>query len=204
MARTVQHRVHRVFIHGLKSIGGGSGLRIPSANPKIVDVIYGHRRFAAGKNSGQSWSHGNRAKCGLITCKLPSRRQGVQGPVQPAVFGGFEPRRARLHVILGVKVRAGRVRGSDCVNNREMLFLPQREECIHSGMQSEKPIQIEDLFPRNVNAGPHRVVRGLGVGNDDVEPVRRSALENHDEPLALGNGIRDLVGGHDSATQERG
>ena len=52
-------------------------------------------------------------------------------------------------------------------------------------MQSEKTIEIDDVFSRNVDARAHRVIRALAVGYDDIESVGGATLKNDDQALGL-------------------
>src|SRR5271165_885362 len=81
----------------------------------------------------------------------------------------------------------GRARG---VNDGEMALVPKRLERRQRGMQSEEAVEIDHLLPRNVDAGPHGVIRGLGVGHNNVQAVSSAALENDDEPFVAGTGLR--------------
>jgi hypothetical protein len=71
----------------------------------------------------------------------------------------------------------------------------------HGWMQSEEAVEVENLILRYGDGGAHGVVVGFAVGNDDIEAVGCSALEDDDELLAL----RCCLGGrgHDGAGEER-
>jgi len=64
-----------------------------------------------------------------------------------------------------------------------MPLLPERLKRRERGMQSEKSIEIDHGLPRNVNAGPHRVILRLGVRHNDIQSISGAALENDDEPF---------------------
>ena len=50
-------------------------------------------------------------------------------------------------------------------------------------MQSEEPVQVEDVVARNVDAGTHRVISALAMRHDNVQAIRSPALKNYDQPL---------------------
>src|SRR3974390_47443 len=103
--------------------------------------------------------------------------------IEPTVFRGFHTRCAGLHKILRIEVRACGIRRTCGVHDRKMLLLPQWLKRRHRRMQSEEAIKIDDLVARNIDAGPHRIVRLLVIWHDDVEPVGRAALKQDPEPL---------------------
>jgi len=61
-------------------------------------------------------------------------------------------------------------------------------------MQAEKSVEIEYGIPRNVDAGTHRVIGLLAVGNNNVETVRGAALEDYDQPLGAQAGFDRAIG----------
>jgi hypothetical protein len=80
------------------------------------------------------------------------------------------------------------------------LFVEGLERC-KRGMEAKEAIEINDLVLRNGNAGPHGVIVGLAVGDDDVETVDGSALEDHDEAMS-GEGCGLCEDGADEETGE--
>src|SRR5579859_1390884 len=50
-------------------------------------------------------------------------------------------------------------------------------------MQAEEAVEINHVFAWNIDAWPHRIVLGLGVRHDDVEPVGCATLEDHHQTL---------------------
>ena len=50
-------------------------------------------------------------------------------------------------------------------------------------MQSEEAVEIDHLLTRNIDAGPHRVIRALGVRHNDVQAIGGAALEDNHQPL---------------------
>src|SRR5262249_9798936 len=76
------------------------------------------------------------------------------------------------------------VRRACGMNDREMALLPKRLKRSQRGMQPEEAVEIDHRLTWNVDAGPHRVVLRLAVGNDDVQSVSRTALEDDDKTLS--------------------
>src|SRR5580704_16651632 len=50
-------------------------------------------------------------------------------------------------------------------------------------MQSEEAVEVDDLPALKRNAWPHLIIGGLAMRDDDVEAIRRAALENYNQPL---------------------
>src|ERR1700739_2417909 len=61
-------------------------------------------------------------------------------------------------------------------------------------MQPEEASEIEHGRFGNIDRGPHRVVAGLAVRNNDVQAVGGTPLEDHDEALGACAGIDGSVG----------
>src|ERR1700751_4884092 len=61
-------------------------------------------------------------------------------------------------------------------------------------MQAEEAVEIEHVFPWDVDAGPHRVIGTLSVRHHDVQTVGRTALENDDETLGTRGGLGGAEG----------
>jgi hypothetical protein len=112
----------------------------------------------------------------------------VQRTIEPAIFRGLHPRRARFHEILGVEVRAGGIGRTGRVHDRQVPLLPQRLERRERRMQPEESVQINYRLARNVDAGPHGVVLLLAMGDHNVQPIRRAALEDDDQSFGAGTG----------------
>jgi hypothetical protein len=85
---------------------------------------------------------------------------------------------------------------------REMALIVERLEWRKGGVQAEESVQVEDLILRDGDAGTHLVVILFPVGNHDVEPVGRAALENDHEALAWRETRRCL--GQDRPNQKAG
>jgi Protein of unknown function (DUF1800) len=140
----------------------------------------------------------HRAKWSLLSA--PAFVFGLQCAIQPSVFGRLDARRARLHIILRIEVRARHIRRARCMHNREMLPVPQRLQTRHRRMQSEKSIQIDNLLLRNSNRRPHLEIRRLGVWDDNIQPICRPALKDHHQLLPAHTGCGRLR--HHRARQE--
>src|SRR5277367_6596264 len=67
-----------------------------------------------------------------------------------------------------------------------MPLVPKRLERRQRGMQPEEAIEVYHLLPRNIDAGPHRVIGTLGMGHNDVQAIGGTALKDDDKPLASG------------------
>src|ERR1700733_8345134 len=103
--------------------------------------------------------------------------------IEPSIFRDLHARRTGLHEILRVEVRARRVGRPSRVHNRQMPLLPERLKRCEGWMQSEESVEINDRLPRDVDAGPHRVILRFGVGHNDVQSMGGAAVEKHTEPL---------------------
>src|ERR1700716_3571064 len=113
----------------------------------------------------------------------------MQRTVQPAVIGDFHAGCAGFHEVLRVEMRARWIGRSGRVHDREMLLFPERLKSRHCWMQSEKAVEVEHGFLRDVDGRTHGVVTRLAVGHDDVEAVGRAALEDHYQTLGANAGV---------------
>jgi hypothetical protein len=68
-------------------------------------------------------------------------------------------------------------------------------------MQSEKAIQVEHGFMRNINVRAHCVVLLLSVWDNNIQAIRRPALENYHQAFVMGVRTHRTQG---SASQEAG
>ena len=126
--------------------------------------------------------------------------------IQP-LGGGFQPRRARFHVVLRVEVRARGVGRAGGIHDGQVPPVEQRLERRERRVQAEEAIQIDGgVFalvaaadgPRHGDGGPQIVVGLLAVRHHDVQAVGRAALENgHQDLLAR----RGRVGGIERALE---
>src|ERR1700688_1187464 len=85
-----------------------------------------------------------------------------------------------------------------------MLLFPERLKGRHRGMQSEKAVEIEHGFLRDIDGRPHGVVIGLAVRHNDVEAVGCSALEDHDQALGANSEIGGAKGRAGEKARQRG
>ena len=120
LAGAVQNGIHRIRIHGFKSVGDGRRVRIAASHTEVIDVVHRHGRFGPGQNSRQRWPQADGAKRRLVS----GRGQRVQRAIQPAVFSGFDARRAGLHEILRIEVRTARVGRTGRMHDRQMALVP--------------------------------------------------------------------------------
>ena len=112
----------------------------------------------------------------------------LQVPVQPAVLRALHARRARLHVVLRVEVRPGRVGRPAGVDDCQIAPIPERLERLQARVEAEETIEIErgvlsGARLLNRDAGPGLVVLGFAERHDDVQAVGSAALEDRDELL---------------------
>src|SRR6266581_924865 len=69
-------------------------------------------------------------------------------------------------------------------------------------MQAEEAVEVECRFFRNVDCRSRAVVRSLAVRHDDVETVRRAALEEDDQALRPRARIGGAIGGSRQKTRQ--
>src|SRR5262249_817482 len=96
---------------------------------------------------------------------------------------------AGFHEILRIEMRARRVGRTGGVNDRQLTLLPERLKRREGRVQAEEAIEIDDGFSGNVDAGPHPVVLGLAVRNDDVQAVGGCTLEDDQQTLRMRPGF---------------
>src|SRR5579862_5229706 len=87
------------------------------------------------------------------------------------------------------------------MHDGEMALLPERLKGRQRRMKAEEAVEVENVFARNADAGPHRVILRLGVRHDDVKPIGGAALKNHDQPFGACARRRRTEGG---ASQKSG
>src|SRR5260370_20615417 len=85
-----------------------------------------------------------------------------------------------------------------------MLLVPERLKGRHRGMQSEKAVEVERGFLRNIDGRSHGVVTRLAVGHNNVEAVGRPALKDYDESLGTDSGVGRAKGRAGQETRQRG
>src|ERR1700751_305432 len=64
-----------------------------------------------------------------------------------------------------------------------MPLPPQWQKRAERRMEAEEAIEIEHRPAWNVDARAHSVILRFAVGNHDVQTIRRTALEDHDQAL---------------------
>ena len=69
------------------------------------------------------------------------------------------------------------------MHDSQVLLVPDRLERRHGRMQSEESVEVNYIFARDIDRGPHRIVRPLTMRDHDVEPICRAALKDHHQPL---------------------
>jgi hypothetical protein len=86
------------------------------------------------------------------------------------------------------------------VNDREMALIEERLERGKRRVQAEESIEIENLILGDGDAGAHRVIVLLAIGDDNIEAVGGAALEDYDEAaIWCGQSLR-----HHGANQKAG
>ena len=124
------------------------------------------------------------------TAMRRARRSALQHAIQPAVGRALHARRAALHVVLRVEVRARRIVRSAGVDDGQRALLPQRQERRQARVQAEEAVEIERRAIASAarlgdrDRRPRRVVVALAERDDDVEAVGGAALEDRDQHLA--------------------
>ena len=179
VARAVQYGVYRLVVHRFEGVRDGCRIRVAPAHAKVVDVIHGNRTLRSSENSWQSRAECDRPKSRFILGSW----QGMQRSIEPSIRRGFQSGSAGLHEILRIKVRARWIGGAGRVHNGQVPLVPDGLQRGQRGMQSEEPVQVEDVVARNVDAGTHRVISALAMRHDNVQAIRSPALKNYDQPL---------------------
>ena len=116
----------------------------------------------------------------------------LQGAIQPAIVRRFHARRAGLHVILRVKVRAGGIGRAGRVNDGQLAVVKQRRQRRERRVQAEEAIEVHGgqvaaiARSRNRNRRAHAIIVRLAERHHDVQAVRGAALKQHDEFLLAG------------------
>src|SRR5207302_10462373 len=126
-------------------------------------------------------------------------RYSFERAVQPAFFSRFQSRRARLHEVLRVKVRARRIGRAGGVHDRKLVLVKERLERSKARVQTEKSVQIDRrvtiqfgdckykprtpaaaLGLRNSNRRTHAVIIRFAEWHNDVQTIGRATLKQHD------------------------
>src|SRR6266700_3583805 len=90
-------------------------------------------------------------------------------------------------------MRARGVGRSGGVDDGQVSLLPKRLKCRQRRMQPEESIEVEHRLARDIDAGPHGIILRLGIRDDDVEPIRGTALKNYDQPLTAPSSLDGTV-----------
>src|SRR5437879_10484462 len=80
-------------------------------------------------------------------------------------------------------MRAAVVRRAGCVNDCQLLAVPQWLECRHRWVQSKEPVKINHRRTRDSDRRPHLVISWLAMRDNDVQSISRTSLEENDHPL---------------------
>ena len=135
----------------------------------------------AGEDPGHLRGQGDRAQGRSL--RRPASGERAR---EEAVGGRLLARRARLHEVLGVEVRACRVGAAGGMDEGGRAVPEERDERLERRMQSEESVEVDRRLAagaraRNGDRRPRRVIRLLAVRNEDVQPVHGAALEDRDE-----------------------
>ncbi len=179
----MHHRVDGLVVHCFERVAQRRSCRIPAGDAERVHVVDGHRLRLAGENPGQGRAERDRRERTLIRLVL-----ALQNAIEPSVGRALHARRARFHVVLRIEVRARGVGRAGGVHDGKVPLVPQRLEAGKRGMQAKESIQVNDAVPRNSDAGPHLVIGGFSVRDDDVQSVSGAALKDHYKPLVARGG----------------
>ena len=156
---------------------------------KAADVLHGDGRRRGPRSVRGSTGPSETARTGE---GLPGR--GGQRAVHPAAGGGLQARRAGLHVVLRVEMRARGVGRAHRFDNRQVPLVEERLQRRKRRMQAEEAIEIDGRilalvarrWPARDGDGRAQIVVGLlAVRHHDVQAVGGAALENgHQDLLA--------------------
>ena len=160
--RPREHVAHASGVERLEAAARG-GVRCSHVEP--VDRLHRDRSCVALERAGEGAAQRDGAE------RRRLRGERLHGAREPAVGRGLHSGRPRLHVVLGVEVRAGRVGRAAGVDDRERAILPVA-------------LAAFGWLERDRRAGGG--VRRVAVWHDHAEPVHRAALEDGDEDLAPG------------------
>ncbi len=67
----------------------------------------------------------------------------------------------------------------------EHFRIPQGLERGEAGVQAEIPVQVQDVLLGHGDAGPFAIIDGVTMGDDHVEPVHGTALEEANQDAAV-------------------
>ena len=162
-----------------------------------IKLLYAHHQVLVGLRqcSGRIGGHFNRAAKRHRDRRrkrngfLANARQHAQQPVHPAVLDLVRRVAACFQHILAVEVRAipvGRRDGMEqtCLSRRVQLVQVRKR-----GMQRERAIQLQRGGRVDRQAASRTGVGRLSVGNDGVQAIGCTALDDEDE-APLSGGLR--------------
>src|SRR6202041_1106578 len=107
----------------------------------------------------------------------PAKILSLQSAIQPAVWRRLYPWSAAFHKILGVEMGACGVGRTGSLDHCQVPLIEQGFERLHSRVESEKPIQVNELALRDGDGRPQLVVVLFCVRHHDIEPICGPALE---------------------------
>ncbi len=184
-ARSVKGVWHAMRIKLFKSLSNLT-VSLARANAEVRDIGHGNGGRWTQQRPGQIRRKGNGAER-----RRPGVFLGLHVAVQPAVSSAFVTRRARLHIILSVEVRARIIRRSHGVNDREMAFVVNRFERCERGVKSEKAVEIYSsirialLRLRHCNLRTHAVIAPVPERNHGRDSIHCAALKDRDDDRVI-------------------
>ena len=126
---------HRIFGRGVHLLELFGGLRV--AHLEAFDGLHGDRGSVAPHRARQHRTERHRTHRRHF-----AGRRGERA-IHPAILRGLAAGRAGFHVILRVEVGSRRVRGTDGIDNRQMLLVEERLERRQRRVQSEEAVEVD-------------------------------------------------------------
>src|SRR6266851_1762728 len=174
-------------------------------DPLLVERLESLPRAPVGAGADVEALDGLHRDCAHVTLERPRERRAhrdraewclVRRPRldragQPAVGRALDPRRPGLHVVLGVEMRARRVRRAASVDHREGPVLPERHQRSERGVQSEEAVEVDravglaTLRRLEPDRRTPADIAGLAVGHHHAKPVHGATLEHGHQHLAV-------------------
>ena len=177
-------------IQRLESIG----LRSRGANGEFLQRVHCNDRAWPLENARHLRRQRHRLeRYGSTWCGGFARARHRQIAIQPAIGGALAVGRATFHVVLRIEVRARAARTAHRDDRRQQPAIIEWLERPERRMQPELAIQFQragdtggERRSRDRDVRPQPVVRRIAMRHDDIQRIRRAALEDADQHLPLG------------------
>ena len=190
LGRGPQQAPGGLLVQGLESLARRlcQALRAGHVDLERAQVGGGDRRLIAVQRPRQRAGHRHRAERRGVVSELSGH------PIEPAVGCPLAARRAGLHVVLGIEMRAGRIRRAHRVDRGQPPVAPIRQEGRERRMQPEADAQIVHRFVAGAPAGIHGQARtqarqtGAAQRRQGHQTVHGTTLEEGDQDLAPSEG----------------